>query len=384
MTLSRTYDITLLGATGFTGGLAAHYLAANAPREVRIALAGRNRTKLEQLAASLGRDVATIVVDVTDDESLKAMAEASRVVMTTVGPYILHGEPVVRACAQAGTDYVDLTGEPEFVDLMYVKYHDVAVATGARLIHACGFDSIPHDLGAQFTVEQLPEGGSISVRAYVSASGTFSGGTAASALEAMSRMKESKRAHAARIAAEIVPAARSAKVVAGKPSRSKDTGRWSVPMPTVDPEIVINSARRVERYGPDFSYSHNLDTKNLVGTVGMVGGIGLIATLAQLGPVRRWMSSRVPQGTGPSEEKRASSWFKVRFYGESGDVKVVTEVAGGDPGYGETAKMISESALCLAFDKLPVTSGQQTTASAMGATLRQRLQDKGITFTVIS
>ena len=155
-------------------------------------------------------------------------------------------------------------------------------------------------------------------------------------------------------------------------------------MPTVDPEIVINSARRVERYGPDFSYSHNLDTKNLVGTVGMVGGIGLIATLAQLGPVRRWMSSRVPQGTGPSEEKRASSWFKVRFYGESGDVKVVTEVAGGDPGYGETAKMISESALCLAFDKLPVTSGQQTTASAMGATLRQRLQDKGITFTVIS
>ena len=384
MTLSRTYDITLLGATGFTGGLAAHYLAANAPREVRIALAGRNRTKLEQLAASLGRDVATIVVDVTDDESLKAMAEASRVVMTTVGPYILHGEPVVRACAQAGTDYVDLTGEPEFVDLMYVKYHDVAVATGARLIHACGFDSIPHDLGAQFTVEQLPEGGSISVRAYVSASGTFSGGTAASALEAMSRMKESKRAHAARIAAEIVPAARSAKVVAGKPSRSKDTGRWSVPMPTVDPEIVINSARRVERYGPDFSYSHNLDTKNLVGTVGMVGGIGLIATLAQLGPVRRWMSSRVPQGTGPSEEKRASSWFKVRFYGESGDVKVVTEVAGGDPGYGETAKMISESALCLAFDNLPVTSGQQTTASAMGATLRQRLQDKGITFTVIS
>ena len=384
MTTSRSFDITLLGATGFTGGLAAHYLAANAPQEARLALAGRNRAKLEAVAGSLGRDVAINVVDATDDESLKAMADASRVVMTTVGPYILHGEPVVRACAQAGTDYVDLTGEPEFVDLMYVKYHDVAVATGARLIHACGFDSIPHDLGAQFTVEQLPEGGTIAVRGYVTMNGTFSGGTAASALEAMSRMKQSKQAHAARVAAEPVPAGRRAKVVAGKPGKSKDTGRWSLPMPTVDPEIVINSARRIDRYGPDFSYSHNLDSNNFLGTAGMLSGIGLIATLAQVGPVRRWMGGRVPPGTGPSEEKRASSWFKVRFFGESNGVKVVTEVAGGDPGYGETAKMISESALCLAFDDLPVTSGQQTTASAMGAALRNRLHAKGITFTVIS
>jgi short subunit dehydrogenase-like uncharacterized protein len=115
----------------------------------------------------------------------------------------------------------------------------------------------------------------------------------------------------------------------------------------------------------------------------MVVGIGFIAGLAQVGPVRRWMSNRVPPGTGPSEEKRAASWFKVRFFGEGGGVKVVTEVAGGDPGYGETAKMISESALCLAFDDLPKTSGQQTTASAMGSALRARLEARGITFTVL-
>ncbi|MEI8148662.1 MAG: saccharopine dehydrogenase NADP-binding domain-containing protein, partial [Actinomycetes bacterium] len=196
MTTSRSFDITLLGATGFTGGLAAKYLAANAPADAKLALAGRNRAKLEAVAASLGRDVAIIVVDNTDDASVKAMAEATRVVMTTVGPYILHGEPVVRACAEAGTDYVDLTGEPEFVDLMYVKYNATAEKSGARLIHACGFDSIPHDLGAQFTVEQLPEGVPVTMRGYVTANGTFSGGTAASALEAMSRMSESKKARA--------------------------------------------------------------------------------------------------------------------------------------------------------------------------------------------
>jgi len=384
VTTSRSFDITLLGATGFTGGLAAKYLAANAPADAKLALAGRNRAKLEAVAASLGREVAIIVVDNTDDASVKAMAEATRVVMTTVGPYILHGEPVVRACAEAGTDYVDLTGEPEFVDLMYVKYNATADKSGARLIHACGFDSIPHDLGAQYTVEQLPEGSPMTVRAYVSANGTFSGGTAASALEAMSRMSESKKAHAARVAAEPLPAGRTAKVVAGKPGKSRDTGRWSLPMPTVDPEIVLNSARRVDRFGPDFSYSHNLDAKNFIGTASMLIGIGFIAGMAQVGPVRRWMSNRVPPGTGPSEEKRAASWFKVRFFGEGGGVKVVTEVAGGDPGYGETAKMISESALCLAFDDLPKTSGQQTTASAMGSALRTRLIAKGITFTVIS
>ncbi|NBV26151.1 MAG: saccharopine dehydrogenase, partial [Actinobacteria bacterium] len=286
-------------------------------------------------------------------------------------------------CAEAGTDYVDLTGEPEFVDLMYVKYNATAEKSGARLIHACGFDSIPHDLGAQFTVEQLPEGVPLTVRGYVTANGTFSGGTAASALEAMSRMSESKKAHTARVAAEPLPAGRTAKVVAGKPGKSRDTGRWSLPMPTIDPEIVLNSARRVDRFGPDFSYSHNLDSKSFIGTASMVVGIGFIAGMAQVGPVRRWMSNRVPPGTGPSEEKRAASWFKVRFFGEGGGVKVVTEVAGGDPGYGETAKMISESALCLAFDDLPTTSGQQTTASAMGSALRTRLITKGITFTVI-
>ena len=383
MTSPRTFDITLFGATGFTGGLIADYLSEHAPEGARLALAGRDRAKVQAVAARLGRPMDVIVVEATDAVALKKMAEDTRVLITTVGPYILHGEPVVKACAEAGTDYVDLTGEPEFVDRMYLKYHQAAVTTGARIIHACGFDSIPHDLGAQFTVEQLPEDVPISIRGYVTMNGSFSGGTAASALAAMSRMSEAKKAHAERLSAEGPLEGRSLQILQARPGKSADTGRWAIPMPTVDPQIVVSSARHLDRYGPNFRYSHSLDSTSLLGTVGMVAGVAALATLAQVGATRAWLGRRVAPGTGPSAEKRAASWFKVRFFGEAGGTKVVTEVEGGDPGYGETAKMISESALCLAFDDLDPTAGQQTTASAMGATLRDRLESAGITFQVL-
>lgn len=193
---ARRYDVALLGATGFTGALTAVEIAARAPVALRWALAGRSR---ERLAAVRDRVVVAhpgapapelVVADVDDDASLDALARATRVLTTTVGPYVLHGEPVVRACAAAGTDYLDLTGEPEFVDRMYVAHHAAAVASGARLVHACGFDSIPHDLGVQFTVGQLPEGAPLRVRGYVRAGGRFSGGTFASALTGFSRPRQ--------------------------------------------------------------------------------------------------------------------------------------------------------------------------------------------------
>ena len=384
MKSSRSFDLVLLGATGFTGRLVAQYLATNAPHDAKIAIAGRNQDKLSAIAQSLGRPFATLFVDVTNPDSVRKMAESAKVVITTVGPYVLYGEPVVAACAAAGTDYVDLTGEPEFVDSMYVRYHELARSTGARLIHACGFDSIPHDLGAQFAVEQLPAGGPISLKGFVTMDGTFSGGTAASALEAMHRMAKAKKARKERLAQEPTLRGRTTEIVQGRPGKAADLGQWVIPMPTVDPQIVIASARALERYGPAFTYSHYLVTKTAVGTVGTLGALGALAGLAQIGPARRWLSNRVPPGTGPSEEKRAQSWFSVRFIGEAGGKRVETEVRGGDPGYNATAVMLSESALCLAFDDLPLTAGQQTTASAMGATLRGRLEAAGITFSVIN
>lgn len=384
MTTPRNFDLILLGATGFTGGLVAKYLTTHAPSTARIALAGRSQAKLDLVMASLDRPIATMVVDVTNPASVKAMAEATKVVITTVGPYVLHGEPVVAACAAAGTDYVDLTGEPEFVDTMYVRYDQLASSTGARIIHACGFDSIPHDLGAQFTVEQLPEGVPITLRGFVTMDGTFSGGTAASALEAMHRTGAAKKAHTKRTSMEPKLSGRTAAVVQGRPGKSDDLHQWVIPMPTVDPQIVVTSAQHLERYGPAFTYSHFLVTKTFAGTLATLGGLGALAGLAQVGPARRWLGRRVPPGTGPSAEKRAKSSFSVRFVGEAGAKRVETEVRGGDPGYDATAIMLSQAALCLAFDELPTTSGQQTTASAMGSVLRHRLQGAGIDFAVVT
>lgn len=197
---NREYDIVVFGATGFAGELTAAYLAAHAPADCRWALAGRNQTKLEAVRKRLANDhpqcadLPLLHADSGDADSLRAVAEAACTVITTVGPYLLYGEPLVRACAEAGTDYVDLTGEPEFVDRMYLEHHDTAVANGARIVHACGFDSIPHDLGAYFTVQQLPAGVPVRMRGVVRSNATFSGGTFHSAMGAFSRVKQMRAA----------------------------------------------------------------------------------------------------------------------------------------------------------------------------------------------
>ncbi|MDQ4052057.1 MAG: saccharopine dehydrogenase NADP-binding domain-containing protein, partial [Actinomycetota bacterium] len=195
---SRPYDLVLFGATGFTGALTADYLARNGPQGMKWALVGRNRDKLETIRARLAdidarfADLDLLIADAGDPTTLADVAAKARVVITTVGPYLHHGEPLVAACAEAGTDYVDLTGEPEFVDRMYVAHHATAERTGARIVHACGFDSIPHDLGALFTVQQLKASGPVTVRGVVRASGMFSGGTFHSAMNAMSRPRQMK------------------------------------------------------------------------------------------------------------------------------------------------------------------------------------------------
>ena len=171
---SRELDVVLFGATGFTGGLTAEYLAHHGPEGLRWGLAGRNLDKLEKVRDSLGEagaDVELIVADSGDPVALADLAARTRVVLSTVGPYIGRGEPLVGACADAGTDYCDITGEGEFVDRMYVAHHETAVASGARLVHGCGFDSIPYDLGAMFTVEHLPADVPIDLRGVVRAGG---------------------------------------------------------------------------------------------------------------------------------------------------------------------------------------------------------------------
>jgi len=379
----REHDLVLLGATGFTGALTAQQLARHADEGTRWALAGRNRGKLEALRESLRVDVPLLHADVTDEGSLRDLAASTRVVTTTVGPYVRYGAPLVAACAREGTDYTDLTGEPEFVDRMYVDHHDEAQRTGARLVHACGFDSIPHDLGVLFTVQQLPAGVPLSVRGFVRASGATSGGTFHSAMTAFSRPRQNLEASKARSRVEERSGARRVRGVTRGPLREGSLGAWAIPLPTIDPQVVLRSARALERYGPDFSYGHFAAVKRLPVAAGSVAGVGALFALAQVPPARKLLLGRLQPGDGPSEAKRAKGWFKVRFVGQGGGRRVVTEVSGGDPGYGETAKMLAQAALCLAHDDLPQTAGQVTTAQAMGDALIARLQVAGNAFDVL-
>ncbi len=391
----RPYDIVLFGATGFTGGLTAEYLARhttptrhNAP--TRWALAGRNRAKLEQTRAHLetiepaAATLDLIEADIGDPNAIGRVAECAKVVISTVGPYIRYGEPLVAACAEAGTDYVDLTGEPEFVDRMWLKYHARAAETGARLIHSCGFDSIPHDLGVRYTVDRLPEDVPITVEGFVRTNGTFSGGTYHSTIEIMSRLRQGKRAADERRRLEPRPPGRIVKGQTKPPHVDETGGGWVVAPPLIDPLVVLRSARALDRYGPEFRYAHYIVVKRLP-TLALLGaGAGALVALAQVKPTRDLLLKYMDQGDGPSEAKRARSWFNVRFKGEGGGRRVIAEVSGGDPGYTETSKMLAEAALCLAHDKLPQTAGQVTPAVAMGHALQDRLIDAGIRFALVS
>src|SRR4051794_6755639 len=388
MEAGRPHDVVLFGATGFTGGLTAEYLAANAPAELRWALAGRNRSKLDAVVDRLaalapqGAKPDVLLADAADREALRKVAEAAKVVVSTVGPYALYGEPLVAACAAAGTDYCDLTGEPEFVDRMWVEHHAGAERTGARLVHCCGFDSIPHDLGAYFTVQQLPEGVPLTVNGYVESNARFSGGTFHSAVNGFARARQTLRAAKERRQLEPRVEGRQVHAAPARIRHDQSLGGWTVPLPTIDGAGIRRPAAGIDRYGPDFTYGHNMVAKHLATVGGIAAGVGTAGALAQLPPTRNLLLKLKAPGEGPSEAERERSWFKIVFVGEGGGKRVVTEVSGGDPGYSETSKMLAESGLCLAFDELPQHSGQLTTAVAMGDALLERVQKAGIRFRV--
>ena len=388
--MNRTYDIVLFGATGFTGGLVADYLAEASLREpLRWAIAGRNRDKLavvlERLALVKGATPpAVLLADVDDATALAEMAVATTVVITTVGPYAQFGEPLVKACAEAGTHYVDLTGEPHFVGRMLKRWDETARFHGARIVNCCGFESIPPDIGVLYTVNLLRQrlgesgwdGARVRVLGGVEAGGGLSGGTWHSAVGAMSEPLQVLRnwplpTPGGKVGGIWTPLL-----------REKRWQRWAVAVPTIDPEVVRQSARlRGSDYGERFAYGHYFLSRKLWPIAAGVAAIGGIFTLAQFSPTRRWLLKQKPQGDGPGTEARAKGWFRMSFIAEAAEVSVQTEVTGGDPGYGDTAKMLAEAALCLALDRgLPKIAGVITPAAAMGEALIPRLERAGIHF----
>lgn len=386
-TLDRPYALTVFGATGFTGRLTAAYLARTIGHDVPWAIAGRSRSKLDAVRAELAainpacEGVGVVEASVDDPSSLALMAENTAAVITTVGPYALHGIPVVEACVDRGAHYGDITGEPQFVAEVIARFDARARDKGLRVVNTCGFDSVPHDLGVLYTVGLLPRGEPISIEGFVRSTGTFSGGTWQSAIEAFSKMRQSLRSMRP-------PKPAAGRVVrGGSPSfrYDVDLGAWVVPLPTIDPLVVLRSAAALDEYGPDFSYAHHAEVHSALTVAGGVVGLAALVGITQIPPAKRWLLSLKRSGEGPSESARARATFTAVFRGKAGSRTVVTRVRGGDPGHTETAKMLAESGLCLSLDAdvLPARSGVLTPAVAMGARLTERLQRAGITFEVL-
>jgi len=380
----RPFDIVLFGATGFTGKLTAAHLARHAGG-LRCAIAGRNRSKLEQLQQQLG-DVAIIQADTDDAASLARMAEQARVVVSTVGPYARFGEAVVAACVEQGAHYLDITGEPDFVSAVRKRHDAAARERKLVLVNCCGFDSMPADLGALYTVSQLPKGHRYTVEAFVQSHGRFSGGTWRSAINAFAqpaKRQPSKSGDRSRKARSAKKPRSNGRINRRIHYRSEIAG-WAVPMPVIDPLIVKRSSRALpDIYGEGFAYGQFLRLGSVSKVAALLGGVAAVYGLAQLPPTRRWLLAKHQSGSGPSEETRIESFFRVTFVGNSdAGHRVMTRVSGGDPGYDETSKMLAETALLLArtpAEELAVC-GVVTPAHAFGHALIERLSDVGICF----
>jgi saccharopine dehydrogenase (NAD+, L-glutamate forming) len=307
------------------------------------------------------------------------MAASARTVLTTVGPYIRHGLPVVEAAVEAGCDYVDITGEPEFVSASRERFDGKARDAGLRIVHCCGFDSLPHDLGAWYTARQLPQDRPIHVDGFVSTRGKMSGGTWASALEAIGRGSRGGSGSRPREASDY-----TAKIRA-KFHKNRTAGGFAVPLPTIDPVIVVRSARALH-YGTSFTYGHYARVKRKRTLVAGAIGLGAVAAAAKVPALRRWLEAQWPSGSGPDAEARAEGWFKVLFVGTAGDARIVTEIRGDeDPGYALTSRWIGECARTLVEDRdlLPERFGVLTPVAALGSAIEARMPATGTTLATL-
>lgn len=397
---SPRYDLILYGATGYTGQLTAEYLARAGFREdFTWALAGRDAVRLERLRQRLCsinpavRDrVGIVVADSADLDSLRAMTAQGRVLLTTVGPYIQHGEALVAACIDTGTDYADLTGEPEYVDGLLERHHAAAEAARVRIVNSCGFDSIPHDFGVFYTLRQMGQRlgrpalrqSEVRVEGFVRAAGRFSGGTWHSAVTAFSRVgsyvKQRRRVPTPELSDD-----RSVDTLTPTLRFREEIQAWALPFPTIDPQVICRSARSQPDYGRHFHYGHYVQVRRLPKVLLGVATVAGIFALSQVPLTRNWLLRQKAPGSGPSLAQRSRGFFRVVFVAECDGLRMVTRVSGGDPGYAETAKMLAETGLCLALDRraLPRHYGVITPVLAGGAALLQRLQLADIRFEIL-
>ena len=408
-----THDVVVWGATGVAGRFTAEYLAERyGPEELSLAVGGRNRGKLDALADDLARrgdardDVPVVVGDATDPESLRAIAEGARVVCTTVGPYTRLGSPLVEACVEAGTDYCDLTGEVNWVRETVDRFHEAAVENEARIVHSCGFDSVPADLGTLLVQSFATETHGApceTVRIYLDGgSGSVSGGTLASFGELFDAAATDPLAREAlRNPYSLAPAGERSGVDPGEqrwPRRDPLRGEWTAPSPMAPVnERVVRRSNALLGYpwGREFRCGEVVPTGDgpagAASATAVAGGLGLFTAAMSIGPVRSALRRYVfPEpGEGPTRSEAEAGSFLIRVLGRGtgadGPFTVEAEFgADRDPGYGATARMLGESAVCLARDDVdsPFDGGVLTPASGIGLPLAERLRDVGFTAAV--
>lgn len=405
---NRDFDIVVWGATGFTGALVAEYLLSQygVGGSLRWAIAGRSERKLEKLRQSLGPEAASlsgIVADSFDEQKLDAMVANTRVVISTVGPYAKYGSKLVAACVQHGTHYCDLAGEAQWIRLMIDQHHDAAVDSGARIVHCCGFDSVPMDIGVWFLQQEaMRRRGSYctSIAMLVKATkGGPSGGTIASVLNLIKEARADS--NVARVLSDPYglnpPDERQGPDGPDQRNVQFDevAATWTAPfvMAGINTKVVRRSQALLDYpYGRDFRYREAVMMgkgasawlKSSTMTAGLGGFVGMASFGATRGLLERFVLPK--PGEGPDKEQRETGFFDLRQFGRLADGTIFRSRITGDrdPGYGSTSKMLAESAVCLARNDLPSGGGVLTPAAAMGDALLQRLRkNAGLSFEIL-
>lgn len=401
MNQSREFDIIIWGASGFTGRLVAEYLFKQygTSGNLKWAMAGRNQQKLETVRATIAdKSVPIVVADSSDETSIKQMVLRTKVICTTVGPYAIYGSKLVAACVENKAHYCDLAGEVQWMRQMIDKHQQTAQANGVKIVHSCGFDSIPSDMGVYFIQREakLQKGQrakKISMRV-AAMKGGLSGGTYASLSKVIEQAQKDKTIYKVltnpyglnptdQQEGEDRPDLMS--VVFDKTSQSY-VGPFI--MAGINTKVVRRSnALSNYSYGKDFRYDEaTLNGKGFKGKIkGILAAIPLIFMTAKPKSVLKSIANKLlpKPGEGPNEEQRENGFFNLRFYVtlEDGSSAMGKVTGDKDPGYGSTSKMLAESAVCLAVDELPKISGVLTPSVAMGDALLQRLEkSSGLTF----
>ncbi|WP_298461562.1 trans-acting enoyl reductase family protein [uncultured Cellulomonas sp.] len=398
----RDHDVVVLGTSGFVGRLVAEHLAGHAPAGTRVALAGRSAATVAAVRDRLparARDWPVLTADATDPASLAALAAAAHVVVSTVGPYLRHGLPVVEACARAGTHYADLTGEVPFVRQAIDRYDAVARGTGARLVHACGYDSVPSDL-AVLTLHRrvvADDAGPLArVLTVARARGGVSGGTVASMRGIVDLAAHDSAARRLLGDPFALSPDRAAEPSGPQPPdspgpRRLTDGVWvaAFPMASVNSRVVRRSnALQGWAYGRDLRYGEVMATGRGLGgaatAAGVTAALGLGAAGIAVAPDAVLDRVLPRAGSGPDEDTRRSGWFRMELRATTAAGRRYRAVAAGpgDPGYAATSVMLGEAALALALDtdRLPDRAGCLTPATGIGDVLVDRLRAAGHTY----